>query len=391
MELLGLFVTASMPVLKVLLLTGLGSYLALDSVNILGKDAIKYLNTIVFYVFNPALVGSSLANTVTYDSMIKLWFMPVNVLITFIIGSLLGWIVIHFTRPPQHLRGLILGCCAAGNLGNLPLIIIPALCKEKGSPFGDSDVCYSYGMAYVSLSMAIGAVYLWSYVYNIVRVSSTSINDIKSSRESLEEPLLLPSPEDVALQVGDSESSGIKQLRLVKLFRELNLKALLAPSTIGAIIGYIIGVVPLFRKSLIGSGAPLRVIQDSAVLLGDGAIPALTLIIGGNLLRGLRGEGIQKSLVVGIVVARYIALPLTGILVVKGAVHLGLVQKEPLYQFVLLLQFVVPPAMNIGTMTQLFGAGEKECSVIMFWTYALASISLTIWCTYFMWLVTTTS
>ncbi|XP_030503393.2 protein PIN-LIKES 3 [Cannabis sativa] len=389
MELLGLFVTASMPVLKVLLLTGLGSYLALDSVNILGKDAIKYLNTIVFYVFNPALVGSSLANTVTYDSMIKLWFMPVNVLITFIIGSLLGWIVIHFTRPPQHLRGLILGCCAAGNLGNLPLIIIPALCKEKGSPFGDSDVCYSYGMAYVSLSMAIGAIYLWSYVYNIVRVSSTSINDIKSSRESLEEPLLLPSPEDVALQVGDSESSGIKQLRLVKLFRELNLKALLAPSTIGAIIGYIIGVVPLFRKSLIGSGAPLRVIQDSAVLLGDGAIPALTLIIGGNLLRGLRGEGIQKSLVVGIVVARYIALPLTGILVVKGAVHLGLVQQEPLYQFVLLLQFVVPPAMNIGTMTQLFGAGEKECSVIMFWTYALASISLTIWCTYFMWLVTT--
>jgi predicted permease len=190
------------------------------------------------------------------------------------------------------------------------------------------------------------------------------------------------------MQVGNSESSGIKQ-RLVKLFRGLNLKALLAPSTIGAIIGYIIGVVPLFRKSLIGSGAPLRVIQDSAVLLGDGAIPALTLIIGGNLLRGLREEGIQKSLVVGIVVARYIALPLTGILVVKGAVHFGLVQPEPLYQFVLLLQFVVPPAMNIGTITQLFGAGEKECSVILFWTYALASISLTIWCTYFMWLVVT--
>jgi predicted permease len=72
MDLLGLFVTASIPVLKVLLLTGLGSYLALDKVNILGKDAIKYLNTIVFYVFSPALVGSSLANTITYDSMIKL-------------------------------------------------------------------------------------------------------------------------------------------------------------------------------------------------------------------------------------------------------------------------------------------------------------------------------
>lgn len=56
----------------------------------------------------------------------------------------------------------------------------------------------------------------------------------------------------------------------------------------------------------------------------------------------------QKSLVVGIVVARYIALPLTGILIVKGAIHFGLVHSDPLYQFVLLLQFALPPAMNIG-------------------------------------------
>lgn len=46
--------------------------------------------------------------------------MPVNVLLTFIIGSLLGWIVIVITKPPSHLRGLILGCCAAGkNLDNM--------------------------------------------------------------------------------------------------------------------------------------------------------------------------------------------------------------------------------------------------------------------------------
>lgn len=44
-----------------------------------------------------------------------------------------------------------------GNLGNLPLIIIPALCKEKGSPFGDPDACYTYGMAYASLSMAVSS------------------------------------------------------------------------------------------------------------------------------------------------------------------------------------------------------------------------------------------
>lgn len=41
--------------------------------------------------------------------------MPINILITFIVGSVLGWVVNLLTRPPPHLRGLVIGCCAAGN------------------------------------------------------------------------------------------------------------------------------------------------------------------------------------------------------------------------------------------------------------------------------------
>ncbi|KAF5747262.1 putative Auxin efflux carrier family protein [Tripterygium wilfordii] len=414
MGLLELFVAASIPVLKVLLITGLGTYLALDSVSILGDEARKHVNNLVFYIYNPALVASNLAKTITYDSMIKLWFMPFNILITFIIGSILGWIVILFTQPPLHLQGLILGCCAAGNLGNMLFIIIPAVCKEKGSPFGSPDECHSDGMAYSSLSMAIGAIYIWSYVYNIVRMSSTrsieesTTNDSSNGKsfrgtstselESCMEPLLpsehvnqyiLPcTRSDGKAEV--SVSNKIKQqLRMV--FRDINWKLLFAPSTIGAIVGFLVGLIPQIRKLMIGDAAPLRVIQNSASFLGDGAIATTTLIVGGNLLKGLKGPGIQKSLIIGVVAARYIALPLAGILVVKGALHFGLLQADPLYQFILLLQFALPPAMNIGTMTQLFGAGESECSVIMLWTYALSSISLTLWSTIFMWLVAKTS
>ena len=46
MGLLDLFSAASIPVLKVLLVTALGSYLALDRVNILGEDARKHLNSV---------------------------------------------------------------------------------------------------------------------------------------------------------------------------------------------------------------------------------------------------------------------------------------------------------------------------------------------------------
>ncbi|KAL8112705.1 hypothetical protein AgCh_020140 [Apium graveolens] len=59
-------------------------------------------------------------------------------------------------------------------------------------------------------------------------------------------------------------------------------------------------------------------------------------------------------MVVGIIVARYIALPLICTLVVKIAVRLNSVHADPVYQFVLLLQFVVPPAMNMGKVHSSF-------------------------------------
>jgi len=40
--------------------------------------------------------------------------MALNILITIVIGSALGFIVVHVAKVPVHLRGLVLGCCAAG-------------------------------------------------------------------------------------------------------------------------------------------------------------------------------------------------------------------------------------------------------------------------------------
>ncbi|XVF74045.1 hypothetical protein PTKIN_Ptkin13bG0030000 [Pterospermum kingtungense] len=378
MALLDLFVAATMPVLKVLMITALGLYLALDHINILGEETRKHMNNVVFYVYNPALVASNLAETITYESMmVKLWFMPFNVLLTFLIGSLLGWVVIQFTRPPLHLQGLILGCCAAGNMGNMLLIIIPAVCKEKGSPFGSPDTCHSYRMGYVSLSMALGAIYLWSYVFNTVRVYSTgSTNESSENKSSTDQastsdqgsctkPLL--SSKDHLMSEdkengyvlpctrskGKAEarfSSKIKQ-QINLLIARINLGSLFAPSTSGAIAGFVIGLVPQIRKSMIGEAAPLRAIQDSVSLVGEGAIPTLTLIVGGNLLKGLRGSGIHKSIILGIIVARYIALPLIGVVIVKGACQFRFVHADALYQFILLLQYAVPPAMNIGIIS----------------------------------------
>lgn len=65
--------------------------------------------------------------------------------------------MIYLMHPSlsSEMKFLMLQVVLTGNLGNLPLIIIPAVCREKGSPFGAPEICYKYGMAYVSLSMAV--------------------------------------------------------------------------------------------------------------------------------------------------------------------------------------------------------------------------------------------
>ena len=52
--------------------------------------------------------------------------------------------------------------------------------------------------------------------------------------------------------------------------------------------------------------------------------------------------------VLGIVCVRYIILPIIGIGVVKTAESFGFLPADPLFQYVLMLQFTLPPAMNIG-------------------------------------------
>ncbi|KAL2511950.1 Auxin efflux carrier family protein [Abeliophyllum distichum] len=165
------------------------------------------------------------------------------------------------------------------------------------------------------------------------------------------------------------------------------LKELLAPPTLSAIIGLIFGAIAWLKYLIIGDSAPLRFIQDSVQLLGNGTIPCMTLILGGNLTQGLRKAGIKPLVILAVVCVRYVILPVVGIGVVKAAARIGLLAADPLYHFVLMIQYTLPPAMNIGTMTQLFDVAQEECSVLFLWTYLVAAISLTVWSTVFMWIL----
>ncbi|XP_058180591.1 protein PIN-LIKES 7 [Rhododendron vialii] len=415
-----LFEVASMPIVQVLILSLLGALMATNYLNLLPADARKSLNKIVFMVFTPCLMFSNLAETVTFKDLVAWWFMPINVGLTFLFGGILGWIAVKLLKPKPHLEGLIIATCASGNLGNLLLIIIPAICTEDGSPFGDHDVCSTMGLSYASFSMAIGGLYIWTFSYQLVRSSALKykalkaaeevskvpnkdldanekthllegevqenvaivVSSMNSTEEDTENQAIVPEMSGSQTEKGNASFWGNALVILQQLLEEL-----LAPPTLAAIVGFFFGAIPWLKNLIIGDTAPLRVIQDSIKLLGEGTIPCITLILGGNLTQGLRTGRLKPIMVIAVILVRYVLLPVIGIGVVKAAGNLGFLPSDPLYRYVLLIQFALPPAMNIGTVAQLFDVAQEECSLLLMWTYLVACLSLTVWSTIFMWIL----
>lgn len=122
-------------------------------------------------------------------------------------------------------------------------------------------------------------------------------------------------------------------------------------------------------------------------LLGDGTIPCLTLILGGNLTQGLKKASVGPTIIITIMIVRYLILPVIGIGVIKMAANMGLVPVDPLFRFVLLIMFALPPGVNISTMAELFSVGQEECAMLMMWTYLAAAFALTTWSSVYMWIL----
>ncbi|KAE8682030.1 hypothetical protein F3Y22_tig00111276pilonHSYRG00050 [Hibiscus syriacus] len=319
MRLIDLLIVALIPVTKVLSVTGVGLFLALDHVYLLGPDARNHLNKLVFYVFGPSLVAINLAGTITFDSFLTL-------------SSAFAWILIKITKLPSTFKAW-----SSAVVLLLPLILVPAVCEEPNNPFGDSSTCSANAGAYASLSLAVGAIFIWSYAYAIMRsyANSCKQDSLAITIDTFKETTSESFSENCRIDRRDSLA---------------------------------------IRQLLNGADAPLRGANSCMHDLASGSKSS-------KGLKRTRHESFNYSAV------RNILMPLFGVGVVRAAQHFGVVGSDPLFQFVLMLQYAFPPAMSVGTMTQLFQVGQSESSVIILWTYAVAAFSITIWLTVFMWLL----
>ncbi|KAH7427296.1 hypothetical protein KP509_10G038100 [Ceratopteris richardii] len=411
MEFLSIFVVASVPIVKVLLLGAFGALLATPYLNILPQDARYHLNKLVFSVYTPALVFCNLAQSVSPAKIIDWWFLPVNVIMTFFIGTLLGLIVVKVLKPQPSLERITVACCSSGNVGNLPLLLVPAVCLDSKGLFKQSEVCIQNSLAYVSFGLAITTLILWTYTFHLLKPAQfkerddlTSANPTirnvvdSGSKEAQNEELVVMKSfteeeqfETLELQefVPQAQAwSDIFRNKMKDWASKFPLGILLNPPNAAVVAAFIVGGIPLFKRSLVGSDAPLRLIQDCLSTLGTAALPSMILLLGGNLTQGSSSgsEKMNASVLASITVVKLVLVPALGLCFVLGASHLGLVPEDPLFRLVLLVQYAMPSAFTIGVIAQLYNMGE-QVTIVLFWSYICSVLTTTVWTTLYLWIL----
>ncbi|KAI4374255.1 hypothetical protein MLD38_012267 [Melastoma candidum] len=341
-----------------------GFLMASKYVNILPANGRKLLNGLVFSLLLPCLIFSQLGQAISLEKMIEWWFIPMNVVLGSMVGSAIGLIVACIVRPPYPFFKFTIIQIGIGNIGNVPLVLIAALCRDKSNPFGDSEKCSTDGTAYISFGQWVGAIILYTYVFN----------------------MLAPPPEgtfDIEEPFSESKKGFIQEI-LVFIYHKLKLKQILQPPIIASILAMTLGVIPFFKRFIFTIDGPLFFFTDSCIILGGAMIPCILLALGGNLIDGPGSSKLGLRTTAAIIFARLMLVPPTGLGIVTLADKLGfLPDGDKMFRFVLLLQHTMPTSVLAGAVASLRGCG-REAAAVLFWVHIFAVLSMAGWITLYL-------
>ncbi|KAJ7541936.1 hypothetical protein O6H91_10G082300 [Diphasiastrum complanatum] len=373
-----------LPIAKVLVMCSMGLLMATSYINILSPSSRKQLSKLVFSLFLPCLIFAQLGVAVTLDNIINWWFIPVNVMLASFLGCLLGWIVAILVKPPPQFFKFTIVMIGIGNIGNIPLVLIGALCRDDSNPFGSPDVCNTAGVAYISFGQWVGAVIVYTFVFDMLSPPRDAIDeDLKAVKVSNERGSEASTP---LLHLPDEESQALvgrkpKVLELIKIWIvKYRIQQFLQPPVVASLLAIIMGVIPPVKDLFFEDQAVFYFLTDSLNIMGGAMVPCIMLVLGGNLVKGPGTSELGLRTTVVITFVRLFVTPLLGLGVVLSADKLGLLPpNDKMFRFVLLLQHTMPTSILAGAVASLRGHGEKEASAILFWEHILSIISIAGW------------
>ena len=151
--------------------------------------------------------------------------------------------------------------------------------------------------------------------------------------------------------------------------------------TLASLLGILVGCSPL-RYVLVTEDAPLRVVLEAILLLGQAAIPAIIFALGGSLAEGPGGGGggaqmlMTKQTMAGAVVGKLVLVPMCNIGLVALVAWVFTISDKLLLVIMSILGSS-PVAMNMSTITTVAGHGvHEEMATMLFWQYVFAALTM---------------
>lgn len=415
---------AILPLLKLICLTVIGLILAHPKAKIVPKATFKLLCKLVFALFLPCTIFIHLGEAITLKNFTLWWFVPVNVILSVVIGSFLGFLVTKICRTPPEFKRFTIIATAFGNSGNLSLAIVGSVCHSADNIFGPN--CHSSGVAYVSFSQWVSVLLVYTLVYlmmeppleyyEVVEEEGVEIQEQLPPANDLSRPLLVeaewPGMEEnetehcktpfiarIFSSVSNISQSSIpdpgspRQLRSMtclaepRVVRKMRIVVertpvhrVLQPPMIATLLAFAIGMTPPLKSFVYGQNAPLSFLTDSLEIMAQAMVPSVMLILGAMLAEGPNESRLGVGTTIGVIVARLLVLPALGIGVVLAADKVNiLIPENKMYRFVLLLQYTTPTAILLGAVARLRGYSVSEASALLFWQHLLALLSLSIY------------
>ena len=334
-----LFAVSFCSVVRIVLVCAAGAWLAHRG--LMGPDFRRALSHLVVAFLLPCFLISKLSACTDTTNLVQWGAIPLVAVLYVGIGTLIAKLLIALIRPPAALQGPVVAATAFGNSGYVPIPLV-ATVAAVAPFFHDDPGAADRGVAYVSVYLAGFSPCLWGIAY----------------------PYLSGEP-----------------------FRNLRLRQIVSPPVVSALCGIALGAIPPLRQLTVESDAPLRVLLDTAELVGRAAVPCGLLILGANLAKPGTRPSLETGRSLAVVgLGRFLMLPIAGCLLVLGLRTLGVIPTDPMCAFVLMVEAAVPPATNLIVMCQVHSRGESEMARLLVTSYVVSVPALTVLVAFFLWI-----
>lgn len=390
-------------VLQVVIIAFAGFWSAYSG--LLPKNSQKLVSLLNVDLFTPALIFSKLAKSLSLAKFLEISIIPLFFALTTGISFLSGKLVSRFLRLDKDETNFVVANSIFGNSNSLPVSLtlslaytLPDLTWDQ-IPNDNRDNVASRGILYLLIFQQIGQMLRWSWGYNkLMKWSGENTTCMppsqiqahleSSSREGSQE---IVDPQDVNEQSSDipileqdKNTFFISNIGITILGFINKIRSYLNPPLYSMIISVIVAsITPLQHEIFHKGGFITNTFAAAVIQLGSVSIPMILIVLGANLYP--TDDVFPKTynhdkLVVGSIIGRMILPSIILLPIIALAVKYinTSILDDPIFLIVGFLLTVSPPAIQLTQITQLNEFFEAEMSSILFWSYAVLSLPVSI-------------